>query len=339
MMGALIKLLYICLFVYSCYSDKRKKWLIISVDNREMNPSFEAAQYLSMTSVLNQEYANYHGYDFINVQDVIKNLEEEVKSKYSQYDEIPPTTLTKDMATAFHVGLHQFRAASWAKLPGIWHIVDTLGKNYERIFYIDSDAVISPLHMNRSLDDAMNSWVNNTIRGNQNPWQSNFIFFYNHPWRDDMPCAGTFIFKVKEGEPTLREWWDFNLSSKNFYHFHEQDALWHMISNPSYNFKMSDQTITIVNEKQFPSPWIRYEDLWLCHISAYNYMLRSPILYHFLVHIGVNSNEIFKEKLSKIKSVKVNMLNVTEKMEQISSQDPNRITRFPLHDLATQRQW
>jgi hypothetical protein len=23
--------------------------------------------------------------------------------------------------------------------------------------------------------------------------------------------------------------WDYNLPSKNFYHFHEQDALWHMI--------------------------------------------------------------------------------------------------------------
>ena len=27
----------------------------------------------------------------------------------------------KDVATAYHVGLKQFRAASWAKLPALWY--------------------------------------------------------------------------------------------------------------------------------------------------------------------------------------------------------------------------
>ena len=40
-----------------------------------------------------------------------------VKKKYPNHNEIPPTDNAKDAATAFHVGLQQFRAASWAKLP------------------------------------------------------------------------------------------------------------------------------------------------------------------------------------------------------------------------------
>ena len=38
----------------------------------------------------------------------------------------------------------------------------------------------------------------------------------------DMPCAGTFIFRPALAEPILREWWDYNMPSKNFKHFHEQ---------------------------------------------------------------------------------------------------------------------
>jgi hypothetical protein len=237
-----------------------------------------------------------------------------------------------------------------------------------------------------------------------------------------MPCAGSFIFRPRLAEPILREWWDFDLPSKNFKHFHEQDALWHMIesepltsvtsvvgstiplssqvqgvttltttpdsssatpeasleykvivthttntaaysseatttsgstsephttpppdsSSPStivtettntiaysntqsssdstattvttvtpisstitnrkhklrnrrlssedmgsspgrrFNFKMNSSTYTIVTERQFPSAWKRYEELWLCHVASYNYLVRMPILYHFL---------------------------------------------------------
>lgn len=43
-------------------------------------------------------------------------------------DLIPPTNVAKDEATAFHVGLLQFRAASWAKLPALWlHAKKALG--------------------------------------------------------------------------------------------------------------------------------------------------------------------------------------------------------------------
>ena len=37
-------------------------------------------------------------------------------------DLIPPTNVAKDEATAFHAGLLQFRAASWAKLPALWYV-------------------------------------------------------------------------------------------------------------------------------------------------------------------------------------------------------------------------
>ena len=187
--------------------------------------------------------------------------------------------VAKDVSTAFHVGLGQFRAASWAKLPPLWHIaVKTSGRNtdkysmnsslyvenlngvhlkgvYDYVWYIDSDATVSPFRTNRSIDDAIDEWVGSGVvtRGSSNIRNSSFIFFNNHPWRDNMPCAGSFIFQPKLAEPILREWWDYDLPVKNFKHFHEQDALWHMIESEGdahYAFKMNSKSYSIVTERQ-----------------------------------------------------------------------------------------
>jgi len=116
------------------------------------------------------------------------------------------------------------------------------------------------------------------------------MFFNNFPWRDDMPCAGTFIFRPTDrAEAILRQWWDFSgIPDRNFKHFHEQDALWHMIDgDPSgkVNYLMGN-SFAILGERQFPSPWQRYESLWLVHIASYNYQLRNPILNIFLKALG-----------------------------------------------------
>ena len=157
--------------------------------------------------------------------------------KYSKKDMIadliPPTNVAKDEATAFNVGLLQFRAASNSKLPALWyythinyesinylfimfqshrHIVDKIGHKYEYIWYIDSDASVSPLFSNISIEEKIASWETETsineIRkkslntssfsaqngqldrkggvayGSKEVSKSAFIFFNNHPWRD-----------------------------------------------------------------------------------------------------------------------------------------------------------
>ena len=96
-------------------------------------------------------------------------------------DHIPPTSIAKDVATAFHVGLRQFRAASWAKLPPLWHLATAFGDKYDYIWYIDSDAVVSPLHLNRSIEAAVAEWEDHFMveRGNPDVSKSAFIFFNN----------------------------------------------------------------------------------------------------------------------------------------------------------------
>ena len=106
---------------------KKKTCLIVSIDNRELSPNINDNQYPPMTAVLNLDYAKHHNYDFVYVQNVVTDLEKETRLMFPNSDIIPPTDNAKDAATAFHVGLKQFRAASWAKLPALWHVTTTIG--------------------------------------------------------------------------------------------------------------------------------------------------------------------------------------------------------------------
>jgi hypothetical protein len=58
-------------------------------------------------------------------------------------------------ASSLHPGFMQYRASSYAKIPHVWHAVTTYGHNYDFIWFMDSDAVINPKFINRSLFDPM----------------------------------------------------------------------------------------------------------------------------------------------------------------------------------------
>lgn len=398
--------------------------LIVSVDNRDLQDGYLDQHYPSMTAVINHAYADYHGYDFYYVQNDVADLVKQVLQKYphAKQDEMMLNTksVAKDVATGFNVGLQQFRAASWAKLPALWHVVQSWGHKYDYIWYIDSDATISPHMFNRTIEGAMAHWQsqNAVVYGQKDLTKAKLIFFNNHPWRDNMPCAGSFIMNMKNnhfhhhknapistnngtsnskllipppgrfhpGNPSiesiLREWWDFDMSVKNFKHFHEQDALWHMIDHdrglspsefndrwqahadevgryytnlrrinstanlasnvatqpsttdprhlsetnevstikrlasssgngasgvslgsktlPGTRFRINNATFAVLKERQFPSPFIHYEDnLWLLHIASYNYLQRMPILYQSLGVLGI-SPDVYKERVQHI---------------------------------------
>jgi len=106
------------------------------------------------------------------------------------------------------------------------------------MWFMDSDAVLSPLYLNQSLADHLHRWTISQdtaiLVGQKDVRKSSMIFFNNFPWRDDMPCAGIFLLhtdKLSLVLIMLSQWWDYNLPAKNFKHFHEQDALWHILEH------------------------------------------------------------------------------------------------------------
>ncbi|RYH21509.1 hypothetical protein EON65_20505, partial [archaeon] len=219
--------------------------LIVSIDNRLLSWDPKEYHYPTIAGIINRDYAIQHQYDYLYVMNDVKNFIPRVKAKYHTAQEDPmmlTEQVEKDIATGFNVFLQQYRAASWAKLPALWHITKMFMGKYDYIWYIDSDAFINPLQFNHSITDKVAFWKQNdyVLRGQRDLDKAEFIFFNNFPWRDDMPCAGTFLYRPSPlTEQVLRQWWDFNLPIKNFKHFHEQDALWHMIEHPEYGYLMS----------------------------------------------------------------------------------------------------
>jgi len=126
----------LCYCVVTCYllvaahasTTTKKKCLIVSIDNRELKTDVTDNSYATKTAVINLNYAQHHNYDFLYVQNQVTDVEKETRAQFPKADIVPPTDNAKDAATAFHVGLLQFRAASWAKLPALWHVTSTIGK-------------------------------------------------------------------------------------------------------------------------------------------------------------------------------------------------------------------
>lgn len=78
------------------------------------------------------------------------------------------------------------------------------------------------------------------------------------------------LFKPNEAEPLLREWWDYNIPSKNYDDFMEQDALWHMLeSADQYGFGVNKSVVTLLSVPQFPSDYFGVNSLWLVHVPNY----------------------------------------------------------------------
>jgi hypothetical protein len=79
----------------------------------------------------------------------------------------------------------------------------------------------------------------------------------------------------------LEQWWNYDIPSKNFHDFLEQDALWHMLESPKYYFLFNSHTVTVLLEPQFPSMYFGVNDLWVCHVPDYMAHNR-PIYFMYL---------------------------------------------------------
>ena len=332
--------------------SKGLKVLIVSTDSRPMHDKIEDNDYVGMSGVLMNDYAIHHGYDLLKLSFDSHKHVEEVRAKYpaallpNAVNSASPVDYEKYGKSAYHPGLDQFRASSWSKLPLLWHATEQYGEHYDYIWYFDSDAVINPKFKNISLSDSFEKWKNDNTTiywGNQNISESELIFFSNFPWRRDMPCAGIFLFKPKKfAKSFLKEWWDYDLPSRNFEDFMEQSALWLMLlSQPKLLFLINANTTSLLNEREFPSEWNGLNDLWLLHVPNY-WPNRVPYFKNLLHMIGMSDSIIYKEQIKEIRRhshIFVNLLAVTEAMDNhilmtLNNIDLNDTKFLPIHHMV-----
>lgn len=341
-------------------NSAKGRYLIVSIDNRRLDDSYASSNYHTISSVLNQFYASYHGYGFIQVVMNVSSLVERVNLIHPEVSQTFRSGSTKDLPSSYNFHLHQFRGATWAKVPAIWDLVVRYKNDYDYILFVDSDAAFNPAMLNRTIDDALDSWMphdnfdnhsqyssetkSTILNGNPNVKNASIVFLSNFPWRVDLPCTGVMLINLKSIEPFLLEWWDFNLPSKNFVHFHEQDALWHMIeSQQEFGFLIDSKFFSIVTENQFPSDWQPYRKLWICHIAGYNYIVRKPIFHNFLSDIKRHEETAYIADLKHIIEshlLVIDLFDVCLRMEKRAAELLTvRRKDFPKHDTNTQNLW
>ena len=315
------------------------KVLIVSTDNRPMHHRLEDHDYVGMSGVLMRHYAAKNGYDFFKVSYNCTKLQEKVRLKYP---EIVEGSIGNDKYgnSVFHPGLKQYRSSSWSKLPLLWYVTEEYGQYYDYIWYFDSDATINPNYRNKSLSDALKLWNESnsmTYWGNKNVYKSQILFFSNFPWRDDLPCAGVILFKVSNNtEKILREWWDYDIPMRNHDDFMEQDVLWLMIepttkiridnnnnmnNHNDYDFLINNNSISLLNERQFPSAYDGFNSLWLIHVP--NYWPHRIKYFSYMLHmINMLDDKIYYNAVKHINEFShllIDILDVTEAMESLVS--------------------
>jgi hypothetical protein len=295
-------------------SKRRKKILVMTVDSRDIHEDVNSASYVSMTAVLNYNYARRHDYEyrfFHPFVDVVR-----VESKYSVA--APKNSSLRNHGsvvgvTAFHPTLKCFRGASWSKLPVLWHVAST-HQQFDWILYIDSDIAVTANHGNRSIQDAILFWAEHqvVIWGERNVSNAAIIFM-----PDDQSSAfgsseagdGVFLFRPKATTAKMfKEWWDYDSAESSFSPPYEQAALRKILSS-SNSYSLNKDVTAMVAEPQYPTNGMNIDDWclksgWICHLGNHwakdrHRICRRMLHTEFKEDAAMNIHTSFNPKLRR----------------------------------------
>jgi hypothetical protein len=311
-----------------------RRVLLVMVDNRNFNynidtlDSLNIDQYLFYALIINHMYATNLGYEFLYVRPTYKDLRSNVSRIYGKdIDEHAFSMIhdqskfgwsspTKQEPTTFNTKLKQYRATPWMKIPVLWYLNNCKQKNesFDTIFYIDSDAVLNPSFIKRSLDESYVIWsLPGAIEYGPHPKESPLTFFSNAPY-SHQPCDGGILVNPKNPRTNeiLLEWWNYNNEPKNFVHEFEQNSLWALIEKYPHIYR---KEITYLHsEKQFP-PCDRN---WFCHYGHPWKNIRMKELGHMIEQLyGKIDHQQMHDILTHIKmnhTIELELFKITQMM-------------------------
>eukprot|EP01035_Chromulina_nebulosa_P037610 gene37610-50773_t len=234
-----------------------------------------------------------------------------ILSKYntSQVNLPQHSANSKGRISSFNFDLKQFRAASWSKLLVIWNLLQDpkISEKYDYIFLLDSDAILSPLAIHRSLDDFFkDADAPGGFEYGQLPSKAAMVFFSNRPFAGT-PCAGTVLFSVRHPITLMlvKEWWNQDLPKYNFGHDFEQSALRKMMLDGH----LFIAHMTYLTEKQFT---VDLPNQWLLHYSKKEQLI--------IKHKHLYSNDSFETAMKEVKakhSIAANLLQIAEDISRV----------------------
>lgn len=169
--------------------------LVFMSDNRKLAPTLKAADYNSLSAVINKEYCKRHGYDFIYYRPY---LYENTCALYNCRD---PNN-------------QDLRHASWSKLLSTSR---ALLEPFDYVVYIDSDCIF------KDFEHKIESFLG----------PADILVTNDRPFRKTLPCAGFYICRVNDtSRQFIKDWYNSNIPQKNTQHTWEQKALDKMMKKP-----------------------------------------------------------------------------------------------------------
>jgi hypothetical protein len=271
---------------------------VVNVDNRELSSEFDSAGYWTLSAVNNAAYARRMGYEYIYLQPSALSDAAVLQAMKSGRElcEFPGALLMgaeslgprspeeeaalrrsddgkRDAVQAVHLGRGAHRAASWAKLPALWSIA----AEYDTILFLDSDAfVLRDVPFEAAL-------VGAPLLYGHDARTASFVMMGNRPfWREEMPCAGAFLWRpAGPGRDLLRRWWDGSGYDRK--HAYEQDALWDILDGAGFRLeplrdrvcapaRLNRSSVAVAGTRQFlldPSQPVEQHmnESWILHLG------------------------------------------------------------------------
>jgi len=281
-----------------------QKVLILQSETRDLSSANSLMRHASIptiSAVMNYHYAKKHGYDYLYFQFDLSQFANHSLAFYGMKAVEEDNNMAhKSRKSCLHPSLKQFRASPWCKLLACWDaLLSSKTNEYSHIIYIDSDAYFNPICSHRSLEKAIRDWNSIDINLVVRRPAAGITFFDNFPYEETVPCSGFFVMDLSYHNigDMIKEWWDANLSYKNFHHAYEQVALHDLLRGKSKSLYINFSSISLQHEKQFHysvSNWVR-------HIGSTEMPENNRhLLFKRVISTSINSST-FAEYLAEIR--------------------------------------
>lgn len=221
-----------------------KQTAIVMFDTR--TPEIGADNYWSLAAQLNLLYAQRFGYDFIYYLDDNIDVGQNTLSIGEEGENSSAKT-----APLCYLNGTVARGSPWGKLPAL---ADALGRGYERVLYVDSDAFLRSDHAGVSVDQFFQRYGTVDEAKEIVLWLAS-----NAPWEPERPNAA---FQLWVNRPQtmrlLRRWWRTDVAAQS--HPYEQHAIWEI-------FDTKTSPIAVLEKFQWMEPE-QWEHLPGMHIPS-----------------------------------------------------------------------
>ena len=192
---------------------------------------------------------------------------------------------SKNAPNVYNSKLGIFRPSPWTKIPALRYVLLSLQRDkknfparrqYDYLFYIDSDAVVTPSMHWKSVGTFFDYWGDHKlyppgfINRENNQYEkhagihinnASFVFLSNQPF-DHYPCTGVFFLNTVDSltADLLMDWWD--TTDLPNYLLYEQDNLHDMIVQ---NERINSHIAYMDSEPQL----LPCGNNWICHYTHF----------------------------------------------------------------------